>query len=94
MKRTRLTLLHFEISKTKSFEIYDESSLSNTSSDTIVNQENSRSSDNNNQDIPNEVTSNSDNTENDISQRAYLIKNYTKVPKINDLIYKSRIKHT
>ena len=38
------------------------------------------------QNIPNEVTSNSDNSENDISERAYPIKNYTKVRKINDHI--------
>ena len=75
-----------EISKNETFEIHDESGLSSPSSDTIVDQENSQSSDNNSQNIPNEVTSNSDNSENDISERAYPIKNYTKVRKINDHI--------
>ena len=75
-----------EISKNETFEIHDESGLSSSSSDTIADQENSQSSDNNSQNIPNELTSNSDNSENDISERAYPIKNYTKVHKINDHI--------
>ena len=75
-----------KISKNETFKICDESSLSTTSSDTIVNQENSQSSDNNSQNIPSEVTSNNDSTENDISESVYPIKNYSKVPKINDHI--------
>ena len=71
-----------EISKNETFEIHDESGLSSPSSDTIADQENSQSSNNNSQNIPNEVTSNSDNSEN-ISESAFSIKNYTKVPKIN-----------
>ena len=75
-----------EISKNETFAIYDKSGLSTTSSDTIVNQENNQSSDSNSQNIANEITSNSNNTENDISESAYPVKNYTKLPKINDPI--------
>ena len=64
-----------EISKNETFKIYNESGLSTTSSDTIVDQENSQSNDNNNQNIPNEVTSNSHNSANIISETAYPIKN-------------------
>ena len=70
-----------EISKNETFEIYDESGLSTTSSDNIVEGESSQNS-HNSQNIPNEVISNSDNSEN-ISDSAFSIKNYTKVPKIN-----------
>ena len=55
-------------------EIYDESGLSKTSSDTIVDEDNSQSSDRNSQNIPNGVTSNSDNTENNICESAYPLK--------------------
>ena len=79
--QTNITIA--EIYKNETSKIFDESSFSTTSSDAIVDQENSQSTDNNSQNIPNEVTSNNDNSENDISESAYLTKNYTKVPKIN-----------
>ena len=86
MKRSRLTLPQPKKNKNETFKIYDESDLSTTTSDDIVNKENSQSCDNNSQNIPNVVTSISDNTEDDISDSVYPIKTYISLPKINDLI--------
>ena len=73
-----------EISKNETLKIYDESGLSTTTSGTIVNKNNSQSSNNKSQNIPNVVKSISDNTKDDISDSAYRIKTYVKLPKINE----------
>ena len=72
-----------KISNNETYKIYDKGSWSTTTSDTLVNEENSQSSHNNSQNIPNVVTSISDNTDDDISNSTYPIKTYINLPKIN-----------